>query len=396
MVKKPSRTIGPRLLILATLYIYSVANGQTKLISDKTIQVSYNATKTESGKKKDTWQIDVIVQTPAGDSYFESAKTGNPLTDIANNRYLKISVANHAGVFSSGDKFFTAEKANLVTSSTTTVYEITGSEHRESYAFDVPTGSTPDVHAELLAELKDLKYLPIRRASPEELSTGTQVRMFLIYKELDTMLLQRAAVVRFMNAKNKPAQATFGNGGFLVRNDGSATDTLTATLVYSDWNNRKTTARVMGDHFEISLKGNSSDAQQASELQLLSVDGEKRLIRLEPVKKNVMLFNMAVPANALPKSDNGTYSLVMGNNGSLQVKDNSTSQVVWSHTDVAAAPSGFTVQTINDSVMVNLIFYKQDPNGIPERGAFMTIGDDGHLRIFRGDGYAMWENSLPH
>jgi hypothetical protein len=368
-----------------------VGYGQTMLISEKTVEVSYKATKTESSKKKDTWQIEVTVQTPSGDTYFEKGKTGNPLTDMANNRYVKISVPNHAGVFSSGDKYFTAEKANVVTSASTAVYEIIGSEHRETFTFDLPTGVAPEVHAQLLADLKDRQYLPIAQATPEELSTGMQTRVFLMYKELDTMLLQRDPVLRFMNSKNKPAQATYGNGAFLVRDNTSTADSLTGTLTYSDWNNRKMTARVAGDGFETSLKGTFADTEHVMELKMKDPGDEKRLIRLEKIKKNVLVFNQRVPASALPVADNGAYSMVIGNNGALQIKNNGTGAVVWSNTDFGSAPSGFLATVENHNVKVNLVFYKQNANGIPERGAFLTLSNDGHLRIFRSDGYAMWE-----
>lgn len=385
-----------RLLLLLMAYIYSAGLAQTTLISGETIQVSYTASKTEGGKKKDTWKIDVAVVTPAGDTYFEKEKTGNPITDMAGNRYVKISVKNHSGAFSSGDTYFTAEKANLVTGSTSTVYEIVGSRHEESFTIDVPAGAAPDVHAVVLAELKGVQYLPIVRASPEELSSGTEPlgRMFLVYKELDTLLLQRDRILRFMNAGNQPAETTYSNGTFIIRNNIPVSDSLTATLTYVDWNNRKTWARVKGDGFEISLTGTFADAAYTRDLKMTDNSGEKRIVRLEKAKKNVMVFNVPVAVSALPSSDNGAYSIAIGPDGSFQVRDNAAGKAIWSNMDFAAAPSGFTVAVANGTVTANLLFYKQGANGIAVRGAFMTIADDGHIRIFRQDGYAMWENKL--
>jgi hypothetical protein len=368
-----------------------------QLVSQDGFTVSAETSKMETTKKHDAWNITIIVTTPAADAYFIVKKTGNILTDLSLDRYIKISVANHSGIFTSGDKYIKAEQANLVTTENNAVYVVKAVPYRESFEVEVPSGALPDLHASFIpSSFKELNYIPVVRSNDAELFAGTSPhgRRFMVYERPDTLLPPRHDnVFQLMDVKHKLITVTYTYDKFhIVGNAQLTQDTLLTAITYLDWSDKRMSARVSGNNFETSGKSDFTDAVTAQELHIRNADGDNRLVMIEKVQKHILVLGNTYPSDHTCSSSNGRYTLKVRADGNLVLSSTADGHELWI-SNVVPGKVMFSTIFSTTQFTVDIAGLSANTKHNADRPAYLAVANDGNLILYRRDGFATWQSN---
>lgn len=392
----PIRYLLPCLIFFAIdlLTILPLSAQPVTLLSQDGITVFYEALKIETTKKNDVYQINVTVQTPAEDRYFTTLKGMNVLQDLAVGRYLQIEFTNHTGFFEASNKFIKAAPANLITTDNAMVYRIPSGATMESFTIHVQAGASPEIRATLLVPVQSINNLSLVRASEAERFAGTSPtsKMFLLYEGTDTLLAQRDNIIRFINRNHVPSQATYANNQFIIRRSDAKQDSLTVQFDYLNWSNNIQFVRITGDSFDLSKTKDFKESKPTRYLQFKDADGRNHSARIERTPRNILVANVMMPKNASTSSENGKYSLRLATDGILKLFNNENQQPVWSNL-ASAAPNGLAVMIVNDQYVLRMMKVAGQTGMADEQGSFLTVGNDGNLKMYRSDGLAVWQSN---
>jgi hypothetical protein len=260
-------------------------------------------------------------------------------------------------------------------------------------AFDVmmPTGQVPDVKASFNRTFVSLSELNLIRASDQDQFAAAfpQSRMFVTYAELDTLLPHRDRTIHYMNPDKQLEAASYSNGLFVIQVQGS--EKVTAQIDYVDWNDAKTSARIAGDHFEISRSGNFDDAMVVSELRYKDDHGNNKRAIVEKMAKHLLLGGDKLLPGQSRVSSNGKYTLKMQTDGNLVLYDQD-SQVMW-----ATNTNGNLVIMADMQRNGNFLLTTVGPpawqSKTKEEGSYLSVTNNGNIVLYRPDGLGIWQSN---
>ena len=368
---------------------------QVQLLSQDGFAVLSESSKIDSSKKHDTWKITITVTTPAEDTYFITKKTGNILTDIYLDRFVKIAVTNHAGIFASGDKYIKAESANFVTTGNNAIYVIKSDPYQETFNVEIPSGARPNLQASFIPTFTPLNDIPILKANDAELFAGTSPysRRFLIYERQDTLLPPRKDnALQLLDEKHKPMTVTYSYDKFhVIGNNKLLKDTLLTAITYLDWENSKMSARITENNFETSKKGDFSDVVAVHELHIKDANGNNQIISLEKLQKNILILGNTYHSDYTCTAANGEYSLNVRQDGNLVLTHTADGHIVW----INNMPAKVMFSTIwsPEKFTVSIAGLSANIGHDNTRPAYLSVTNEGNLILYRRDGLAMWQSN---